>query len=350
MVARHRLRAAGALSAIVAVAGTISTAPTARAQTAPQPLVGTFRIAAGTCSRGPVSGSTFRMVVPSGGPGGPYVSNNDSTCGDHTYTLLAPGSDGGLVAGSYQPEPSPAFDGSGNSLAARITQPTRFYGIAFSTSTNAVDPQTGVHVGSPSVDVQNGKLTGDLRAFAASWNRQQFNQGAPKPDGSKPGNTATPTGTYNAATGAFTIDWASQIQGGPFNNFTGYWHLVGTFVAARGGSATTVAPAQPAPGAPSAPASPIGGTASGTDGNGTATTMAPAAGNAPTPTSPAQAAPGTTVTTVTGAVPPAHSQVATSRTAHHGSNTAPLAVVAALLIALAVGGGWYTLRRRGAAT
>jgi hypothetical protein len=37
------------------------------------------------------------------------------------------------------------------------------------------------------------------------------------------------TGTYNADTKAYTLDWTSQIIGGPFNNFSGHWHLEGTF-------------------------------------------------------------------------------------------------------------------------
>src|SRR5436190_1543243 len=176
-----------------------------------QALVGTFRITAGACDGATATGSTFRMVVPNGGEGGPFVSNNDSACSDHTFTLLSPGTDGGLITGAHQPEPNPAFDGDGNSLASRITKPTRFYGVAFSPSTNPKDPQTGVAVGAPSLAAQDGKLTGDVRAFAASWNRQEFNQGAPKPDGSTPGLTAAPTGTYDSSTGAFTANWASQI-------------------------------------------------------------------------------------------------------------------------------------------
>jgi hypothetical protein len=44
-----------------------------------------------------------------------------------------------------------------------------------------------------------------------------------------PGLTAGPTGTYDSATKKFTLDWTSQIVGGPVNNFTGTWHLEGTF-------------------------------------------------------------------------------------------------------------------------
>jgi hypothetical protein len=41
------------------------------------------------------------------------------------------------------------------------------------------------------------------------------------------------SGTYNAKTGAYTIDWSSQIIGGPFDGFTGVWHLEGTFAKGK---------------------------------------------------------------------------------------------------------------------
>src|SRR5438477_286183 len=73
-------------------------------------LVGTFRITSGSCDGSKVAGSTFRMVLPSGTDRGPFVTNNDSACSDKSYTLLEPGSDGGLVTGGHQAEPAPGFD------------------------------------------------------------------------------------------------------------------------------------------------------------------------------------------------------------------------------------------------
>jgi hypothetical protein len=37
------------------------------------------------------------------------------------------------------------------------------------------------------------------------------------------------SGTYDARTDAFVLEWASQIVGGPFDKFTGFQHLEGTF-------------------------------------------------------------------------------------------------------------------------
>jgi hypothetical protein len=245
-------------------------------------LSGTLAVDAGAC-RGGVTGSYFRMILPTGNAGGPFLANGDSGCADQTYTLLVPGSDGGLVLGGHQPEAAPAFDGAGNSRSNRVTQPTPFFGVAFSTSTNPADPQTGVTVPAPALAVaDDGSITGDLRAFAASWNNQEFNQGAPKPDGSRPGNTAGPSGTYDAATGRYTLEWTSQIAGGPFDRFTGLWHLEGRVVApAAAGPGTG--------GAPVAGGSDTGGTATaGPAGAGGATATADA--GAPTTASVAGAA------------------------------------------------------------
>ncbi|HWH31604.1 MAG TPA: hypothetical protein VNU01_02925, partial [Egibacteraceae bacterium] len=217
-------------------------------------LRGTFRITAGACA-GAVTGSRFRMVQPGGTPAsGPFVENADSPCADKTYTPLRPGTDGGLVSGSHQPQPSAPFDGTGNGTAARIVRPQRFFGVDFAVATNPTDPQSGTDTPAPVIRRDGSTLSGDLRAYAVAWNRQHFNQGAPKPDGSTPGQTTLPSGTIDASTKAYRLEWASTIVGGPFNNFTGLWHLEGTFDGALGDQAGPVS--QP-PG--SVPAPPAGG-------------------------------------------------------------------------------------------
>jgi hypothetical protein len=222
-----------------------SPARLAAANTNGSSLAGTLKLQAGSCAGGE-TGSYFRMILPgktANGPDSSYISNGNSTCSDETYTLLGPGTDGGLVIGGYQPGPSPAFDGSGNSLASQITEPVAFFGIKFSVDTSAVDAQTGQSVPVPSLNVDgSGDLSGNLEAVSAAWNNQYFNQGSPKPGGATPGLTAGPTGTYNSSTGAITLDWTSQIVGGPFNSFTGQWHFTGTFTLNPGSAPTTVAP------------------------------------------------------------------------------------------------------------
>ena len=211
-----------------------------------QALKGLFKLDPASCASGPAKGSYFRMIQPGGGPNGPFIENNTSACGDKTYTDLTPGRDGGLSTMGYQPQPDPPFDANGAGTNDKITQPKEFFGAKFATATNPKDPQTGTNVPAPSlVSDGAGHLSGDLRAFAAAYQRQHFNQGAPKPDGSNPGLTAGPTGTYDAATKHFTIEWTSTIVGGPFNNFTGKWHFEGVFHPGVSAAAATAAPARP---------------------------------------------------------------------------------------------------------
>jgi hypothetical protein len=256
-------------------------APIAAAE--PAPLNGLFALAPGVCSGGSVTGSFFRMILPTGDAGGPYLQNSDSRCGDQTVTPLAAGSDGGLVSGSYQPQPAAAFDGAGNARSGRVTTPVRFYGVDFATATNPTDPQTGGGTGVPQLFADGGQLSGDLSSLGVTWNNQVFNQGSPKPGGGLSGKTSSISGSIDGA-GNFVIEWTSQIVGGPFNNFTGLWHLAGQY---RGGSLRAApaaapqapTPAPPAVGAPAADVAPAAG-------------IAPAPVNAAVPAAvPAQAAP-----------------------------------------------------------
>ena len=214
--------AGGALLLVSACGGGGGTAKAS----AGTPLVGTFGVTAGTCTAAGPLGSWFRMATPAGTAAkGPYVDNADSRCTDKSVTLLAPGTDGGLRAGQFQPQPTPAFATGGGSRSGLVVAPVRFFAVGFGVSTNAKDPQTGTTVAAPTVTRDGTRLSADLRSWAVGWNGQQFNQGAPKPDGTG----AKATGTFDPATGAYTLEWTSKISGGPFNGFTGIWHLAGTY-------------------------------------------------------------------------------------------------------------------------
>jgi hypothetical protein len=196
-------------------------------------LVGTFAVEPAACddATGEVTGSYFRMVEAGGTVAdGPFVPNADSACADTTFSGLEPGSDGGLVTADYQPQPDPPFDATNSSTADLITQPSLFFASGFGISTNPVDPESGEDVPVPTISVDAaGNLFGEISGWNVAWNGQQFNQGAPKADGSLPGNTTELTGTYDEATGEYELTWASQVVGGAFDGFTGLWHLAGTF-------------------------------------------------------------------------------------------------------------------------
>jgi hypothetical protein len=196
-------------------------------------LYGLFEITPGQCgqAQGIDSGSYFQMTQPGGDPAsGPYVENGDSPCEDKKVSPIKPGTDGGLSTSAYQPNPDPAFDNGGNGQAKAIHEPVKFFGVDFGCSTNETDPQTKDETTIPEIVADAaGALSGDTNAYSCAWNGQHFNQGAPKPDGSKPGSTSLLTGTYDSSTGAYELEWHSQIVGGPFDKFTGTWHLEGTF-------------------------------------------------------------------------------------------------------------------------
>ena len=235
----------GAAAAVLGFA--LTSSPLAHAQ--PTPLNGLLALAPGVCSGGSVSGSFFRMILPTGDASGPFLQNSDSTCSDQTVTPLSAGSDGGLVSGSYQPQPAAAFDGAGNAVSGQVTTPVRFYGVDFATGTNSTDPQTGSGTAVPQIYANGSELSGDLSSLGVTWNNQVFNQGAPKPGGSYDGKTSPIHGTIDGA-GNFVIEWTSQIVGGPFNNFTGLWHLAGQY---RGSGLPTEPAAAPVATPPAAP-------------------------------------------------------------------------------------------------
>jgi hypothetical protein len=219
------------LRRIVLIAVTVAALAAPSAAEASRPLKGTLQIAPGRYVRAShgrrahYTGSYFRMLLP--GAVDNYFRNPNSAAKDKTYTLFKPGTAGGLRLGSYQQPPSPAFASDGFALARSIVQPLPFAGINFSISTAPQDAQSGQSDPPPSLTVTRGKLSGNFSAWTAEWNSIYFNQGAPKPGGHFPGLTRPVNGTYNARTHAYQIAWYSLIVGGPFNGFTGYWHLQG---------------------------------------------------------------------------------------------------------------------------
>lgn len=226
--------AALALTAAAAVAVTAAVPGAARAEE----LVGTFKVQKGVYKKQGkkviATGSYFRMIYPNGTKAkGPWFNNTNSKAKDSTYTLFDPGIDGGIRTGQFQEFPTPAFDSRGFALANRIVKPLPFAGINFSLGTAAKDYQSGVAGTLPKI-VRNGRrLTGRLDTFTAGWNSIYFNQGTPKANGTRPGKTSTIRGTYDPKTRKYTLNWTSQIVGGPFNDFTGDWFFAGTFAPAK---------------------------------------------------------------------------------------------------------------------
>ena len=227
-----------------------------RSQASGGPMTGQFVVSDGRCGSGatPV-GSYFSMLDPLGNP----VANGDSPCSDKSATPVAAGADG-LLPGRMQP-----FAGSPGATRA-IVAPTTFFGSPFAVATQGPDKQSGAAVQAPSIQESGGKLSGQISAFQAFYNGAYYNQGAPKPGGGTPGRTtAGVSGTYNADTGAFVLEWRSTITGGAFNSFTGVWHLEGTYKAAAGGASAGTS----TPDSAGTSGSPSSGTGSSATSSGT---------------------------------------------------------------------------------
>lgn len=197
----------------------------AGAPTGTHTLVGTFMPSAGTCASATSTptGSYLEML----GQGGSIVKNSFGGCANAQYTPLKPGTEG-LKTGSYQPSPPNA-----------IFQPANFFGSDFTVNTDQVDRQANTSVPPPSIVSNGGHLTGNMEAVDVAYNGAYFNQGAPKPGGGYPGSTKPLTGSISCS-GSFEIQWQSQIVGGAFNNFTGVWHLSGTFIPSSGSVASAL--------------------------------------------------------------------------------------------------------------
>lgn len=173
--------------------------------TPPTVLNGTFKITAGAQPAATVTGSYFRIVQSDGTT---FVSNDDSTLTDKTYTPLTAGTELGLKTSGLQAPPDPAFD-SGNALSAKIIQPVAFNGKNLSIATVTTKPAISATAA--------GVLSGQVNGVTGYRDDVTFSQGS------------TVTGTYTAATKAYKLDWKKAIVGGAYDGHTGVWHLEGTF-------------------------------------------------------------------------------------------------------------------------
>ena len=219
----RRRRSAAAIAGLSLVAGAVALAPIGATNAAStKRLNGTFKLTKGSFSNGKAHGTYFRMSNSGG-----WFRNPDSTARDKSYTLGTPGKEGGLATGRFQSHPDPPFDSKGNARVNKILKPQSFTSIRFSVATIKKQKGSSDTASVTTARVNGRKLTVNVEGWTAEWNRQYFNQGAPKPNGA--GSPAT--GTYNSKTKRFVLEWRSKVVGGPFNGFTGFWHLEGKFKA-----------------------------------------------------------------------------------------------------------------------
>jgi hypothetical protein len=199
---------------------------------APQHLDGVFRIAPGACASGHRKPSGSYLIVVSAARSR-AVRNPRSTCGDHDYTLLRPGTEGGLTTGRFQPEPSPAFDAHRDSTATHLIAPVAFGPYRLGFATNRRDEQDAPNGApaypAPSAIVSEGTLDVDLRSLVMTYAgnaeatcRQSYGVGCWNL------GSRSAQGTYDASTRRFTIDWLTGESFVPTGDSIEV-HLEGTF-------------------------------------------------------------------------------------------------------------------------
>ena len=204
------------------------------------------------------SSLTGTMLINAGttSSAGTYVSGSYFVMGanrPNTGVMLTSGSAGGVVLGNNQnfvlsPDTPHPFnwDGAGGKAGTGYsTSPTTsstlltpfFFGSSLTyVGTNPISYQSGLAHPVATADISacvgnSCTLSMDLSAWEVMWNGSAFEQG-PRPVNTGPFVPAT--GTYDLSTQAYSVTWASQINGGPFNGVTTYWHLEGTVVPVPG--------------------------------------------------------------------------------------------------------------------
>jgi hypothetical protein len=254
-------------------------------------LVGQFGISPGHCAaNGAPSGSYLEIEV--GGTGIPTAA---SSCTDNggIFTPVSQGGQG-LVTGHFQPDPMPTFDAVGNSNASAIIQPVRFLantlGLSTTCANQATEPtangdcgpgKTGFPVPSLSA-VAPGQpgcastattdcLVGDLSSLGATWAGFPIKTNASNPlsiltsplamgsatcinssgcdsvgiatgssskstcvSDADPGDCAL-FGTFNSATGAYTLVISTGIDLGLLPNAALQLVLRGTYTSLPNG-------------------------------------------------------------------------------------------------------------------
>jgi hypothetical protein len=196
-------------------------------------LVGTFRLEPGQCTSATAAPTGSYLEVTDAADA-KEVDNPQSGCANRQFTLLAPGTDGGVVTGRFQPDPTPTFDSHGNSLAASIVAPVTFQGTMLGMATNADDEQDGPNgppaFGAPEASVRGTALTIDLRSLDVTYDG---NPGTTCSTASGVGcwnlGSKSVTGTYQPATHHFSVGWFVGETFTPAGDSLTV-HLEGTFV------------------------------------------------------------------------------------------------------------------------
>jgi hypothetical protein len=201
---------------------------------APSKLSGVFKLTAGHCSTAHAKPTGSYLMVVSAAQGH-AVPNPRGGCANAEYTVLQPGTDGGLETGRFQGQPTPAFDANRDSTVRRIIEPATFghFRLGFATSPrDEQDAPSGAPAYPPPAALNDhGTLSVDLRSLVMTYAgranatcAQSFGLGCWDLGSRAAG------GTYDATTHHFVIDWFTGESFTPKGDSVEV-HLEGTFVS-----------------------------------------------------------------------------------------------------------------------
>jgi hypothetical protein len=222
-----------AAAAMLAAIGLSGCGGQAKAATVTRLPAGLFTLTAGACTTADARPTGSYLIVISAAAN-KAVKNPKSGCANHDYTLLKPGTDGGLAVGRFQPQPSPAFDAKRDSTAVRIFAPVDFGPFAVGFATTPRDEQDAPG-GAPAYPVPAATVSGttlnvDLRSLVVTYAgppsstcKSSFGLGCWEL-GSK-----SASGNYDATTRHFVIDWFAGQSFTPKGDSVEV-HLEGSFV------------------------------------------------------------------------------------------------------------------------
>jgi hypothetical protein len=196
-------------------------------------LIGLFRLAPGDCTT-PHAKPTGSYLIVLSASADRAVRNPAGGCANPDYTPLRPGTAGGLTTGRFQPLPAPAFDAHRNSLASAVIKPVRFGPYTLGVGTDPHDEQ-GAPSGAPAYPAPVALATGatldiDLRSLVLTYAGRSGSTCASSYGlGCWELGSKSATGSYDAATRRFVVDWFSGESFSPKGDSIEV-HLEGTFV------------------------------------------------------------------------------------------------------------------------
>ncbi len=182
--------------------------------------------------------------------GGSYFAMNADDPNSSSAAMLSSGTAGGIQLDSFQnfitdpDEPHPAghpdaVNGAGSGYSGLVSEGSalsafKFFGVPTYVGLNPLSYQSGLTKNAPTLNMDGAScvnslcdISVDLSSWEVYWNGSVFEQG-PRPDNTIP-EFELAMGTVDVVSGEYTLNWKSQILGGPFDGVNGFWYLEGQF-------------------------------------------------------------------------------------------------------------------------